>query len=82
MNTERTGDEANAGDGMLIDCAQCAMRETQACRDCVVTFILGATGGPVQLRQEESTALDNLAAAGLVPRLRLVPRGDGEAATG
>ncbi len=67
---------------MLIDCAQCAMRETQACRDCVVTFILGATGGPVELQQEESTALDNLAAAGLVPRLRLVPRGDGEVAAG
>ena len=25
---------------MLIDCESCAMRETAACEDCVVTYLL------------------------------------------
>lgn len=56
---------------MLVDCEQCAMRDTSACDDCVVTFLLG--GGPVDLSEKESEAINNLAEHGLVPRLRLVP---------
>jgi len=56
---------------MLIDCEQCAMRDTSACDDCVVTFLLSET--PVDLDDSEVTALANLAEEGLVPRLRLVP---------
>ena len=56
---------------MLIDCEQCAMQETNACDDCVVTFLLG--GGPLDLDRTEETALTNLAGEGLVPRLRLIP---------
>ncbi len=56
---------------MLIDCEQCAMQDTSACDDCVVTFLLG--GGPVELDESEEMALTNLAGEGLVPRLRLVP---------
>ena len=56
---------------MLIDCEQCAMQETSACDDCVVTFLLGV--GPVDLDESEEIALTNLAEEGLVPRLRLVP---------
>lgn len=56
---------------MLIDCDQCAMRDTSACDDCVVTFLIGAT--PVDLTESQTAAVDNLAAEGLVPRLRLVP---------
>jgi len=47
------------------------MRETSACDDCVVTFLL--SNGPVDLDETELTALSNLAGEGLVPRLRLVP---------
>jgi hypothetical protein len=57
---------------MIIDCQECAMRDTHACDDCVVTFLL--TPGPVELSDTEVEALDNLAGGGLVPRLRLVPR--------
>jgi len=57
---------------MRIDCDVCAMRNTDACRDCVVTFLLAA--GPVELNEAESEALGNLAEVGLVPRLRLIPR--------
>jgi hypothetical protein len=56
---------------MLIDCEQCAMRDTTACDDCVVTVLLSDC--PVDLSDSQVTAVDNLAAAGLVPRLRLVP---------
>ena len=56
---------------MLIDCDQCAMRDTSACDDCVVSCLLG--GGPVDLSQDQIEAMENLAEQGLVPRLRLVP---------
>jgi hypothetical protein len=56
---------------MLIDCEQCAMRDTSACDDCVVTCLLG--DGPVDLSDDQAQAMSNLADEGLVPRLRLVP---------
>ena len=56
---------------MIIDCEQCAMRDTSACNDCVVTFLIGQK--PVDLTDRQSEAMDNLAAEGLVPKLRLVP---------
>jgi hypothetical protein len=55
---------------MLIECEQCAMRDTSACDDCVVTFLL--VDGPLDLDESEVTALSNLAGEGLVPVLRLV----------
>jgi len=56
---------------MLIDCEQCAMRETSACDDCVVHCLLG--DAPVEFSDDVTTALDNLAEEGLIPRLRLIP---------
>ncbi|HLV90384.1 MAG TPA: hypothetical protein VKZ47_04845 [Acidimicrobiia bacterium] len=56
---------------MLIDCDHCALQGTSACDDCVVTFLIGST--PVDLTDNQTEAVDNLAAEGLVPRLRLVP---------
>jgi hypothetical protein len=47
------------------------MLHTPACGDCVVSFLLDE--GPLELDAVESEALDNLAAVGLVPRLRVVP---------
>jgi hypothetical protein len=55
---------------MLIDCETCLMRETTACRDCVVMVLF--SDGPLELDQDERAAIDTLADAGLVPRLRLV----------
>ena len=56
---------------MLVDCETCAMRDTSACDDCVVTCLLG--GGPIDLSDELVEAVANLAEAGLIPKLRLVP---------
>ncbi len=57
---------------MIIDCDSCAMRETSACDDCVVSCLLSAEG-PLDLDESEVSAIANLAGEGLVPRLRLVP---------
>jgi hypothetical protein len=54
---------------VVIDCDDCAVRGP-ACRDCVVSVLLGV---PATLSQDERTALEVLAEAGLAPRLRLVP---------
>lgn len=55
---------------MLIDCDTCLMRETTTCRDCVVMVLF--SDGPLELDGDERAAIDTLADAGLVPRLRLV----------
>ena len=55
---------------MLIDCDTCLMRETTACRDCVVMVLF--SDGPLELDGDERAAIDTLADAGLGPRLRLV----------
>jgi hypothetical protein len=58
--------------GMLtIDCAECVMRHTAACDDCVVTFVVGRRPGEaLVIDVEEERAVRMLASAGLVPRLR------------
>jgi hypothetical protein len=72
---------------MLIDCDSCAVRGP-ACRDCVVTVLLGAPTvrrtGPghrhntpdtgIDLDRKEQEAIAVLAGSGLVPPLRLVAR--------
>lgn len=66
---------------MLIDCHECVMQGTDACRDCVVTFLLDAPGPSVTLDGTEAEALRNLAEAGLIAPLRLIERhGEGTAA--
>ena len=59
---------------MLIDCDRCAMQDTTACGDCVVSHLLRLDDGPVEIAQGEAAALEALADHGLVPILRLVPR--------
>ena len=54
---------------MIIDCDDCAARGP-ACKDCVVSVLIGA---PDSLHDDECAALEALAEAGLAPRLRLVP---------
>lgn len=58
---------------MIIDCDGCSARP-HACSDCVVTVLLGMpqVGGTADLDAAEQTAVGVLAAAGLVPPLRLV----------
>jgi hypothetical protein len=56
---------------MLIDCDVCAVRGA-ACRGCLVSAVLGAPPTGVELDPAERQAVEVLADAGMVPRLRLV----------
>ncbi|EWC64067.1 hypothetical protein UO65_0594 [Actinokineospora spheciospongiae] len=56
---------------MLIDCDSCEVRG-DACKECVVSVLLGPPPG-LELDAAEQLAIDALAEAGLVPRLRLIP---------
>jgi hypothetical protein len=58
---------------MLIDCDTCEVRDL-ACGDCVVPVLLGVPAERLEIDDSERRALDVLAAAGMVPRLRLTPR--------
>jgi hypothetical protein len=58
---------------MLVDCDNCEVRGS-ACAGCVVSVLLGAPPSGVELDDSERRALAVLADAGMVPRLRLVPR--------
>lgn len=62
---------------MLIDCDSCAVKDLQ-CGDCVMTVLLGHSPGVYDAEDSEVRALEALAAGGLVPHLKLVPRTDGE----
>jgi hypothetical protein len=58
---------------ITIDCAECVMRQTTACDDCVVSFVVGREPGEaLVIDVEEERAVRMLANAGLVPRLRHV----------
>jgi len=59
---------------VLIDCDECAMQDTTACEDCVVTHLLRDVAGPIEVDVEQAEALEIMADAGLVPTLRLVRR--------
>ena len=51
---------------MIVDCDRCEVRGL-ACQDCVITVLLGALPGGVELDGTERLALDTLAEAGMVP---------------
>jgi hypothetical protein len=56
---------------VIIDCDSCRMRGV-GCSDCVVSVLLDAPE-TVEFDEPELRAIDALADAGLVPRLRLLP---------
>ncbi len=64
---------------MNIDCETCAMRASEACGDCVVTFLVRREpGDAIVIDVAEERAVRMLARAGLVPELRHLPRVAGQ----
>jgi hypothetical protein len=60
---------------LTISCDDCVMQHTDYCGDCVVTFICGREpDDAVVIDADEERAVRLLSGAGLVPRLRHVPR--------
>ena len=60
---------------LRIDCADCVMRDSDACDDCLVTFIAGRDpDDAVVIDVSEARAVRLLSRAGLVPEIRHRPR--------
>lgn len=56
---------------LTIDCDRCTMRLSDACKDCVVSFLLDRRpDDAVVIDAEEARALRLLERAGLAPSLR------------
>ena len=62
-------------DSFTIDCDCCTLRQSAACDDCVVTFLLGREADDaVVIDADEARAMRMLGRAGLVPELRFSSR--------
>jgi len=66
--------DLDEGGHMKISCDECVMQHSTVCKDCVVTYLLRESAGPVNLDVEEAEALGQMASVGLLPPLRLVRR--------
>jgi len=61
---------------LVIDCAECVLEGTDACSDCVVTWLVDREpGDAVVIDVAEVRALRALEVGGLVPTLRHTARG-------
>jgi hypothetical protein len=61
-------------DVLTIDCDTCVMQHTDACEDCVVSFVVGRDpGDALVIDVEEARAVRLFSGAGLVPGLRHTP---------
>lgn len=58
---------------MLIDCDDCTMKNSSACDDCIVTFLLDRPEGAVVFDVTEERALRALHDGGLTPPNRFQP---------
>ena len=69
---ERTSEQDIEHDAVLrIDCAECVLENTDACADCVVTWLVDhGDHGVVVVDLSEVRALRALQHGGLVPELR------------
>ena len=58
-----------------IDCGDCVLQGTDACEDCLVSFVLGREpDDAVVIDADEQRALRSLSRVGLVPTIRHASR--------
>jgi len=62
--------------GMLISCDDCRMQGTDACQDCVVSYILEKPEGAVVFDAAQERAIREMSRAGLLPDVRWQARTD------
>ncbi|MCB1030526.1 MAG: hypothetical protein KDA95_04265 [Acidimicrobiales bacterium] len=74
-SNRKPSDFSNTDSVLRIDCDECALQNSAACRDCLVPCILGYEVGPVVVDIAEARAVRLLAAGGLTPPLRHVYSG-------
>jgi hypothetical protein len=69
--SDTTASDTESEGGLTIDCDCCTLRDTTACDDCVVSFLLGREpDDAVVIDADEARAMRMLERAGLVPTLR------------
>ena len=74
MSYARETDDEPEG-GLTIDCDHCALQATDACSDCVVSFLLAREPDDADvIDADEARAMRMLGRAGLVPALRFSNR--------
>jgi hypothetical protein len=59
---------------LTIDCDDCTMKNTDACRDCVVSYVLDRPDGAVVFDATEERAIRTMGLAGLLPIVRFRPK--------
>jgi len=65
-----------ATEAFTIDCDRCALQDTDACGDCIVTFLCGVDADePVVVDLAEARAMRLLGEAGLAPPSRFSRQG-------
>jgi hypothetical protein len=75
LDDHENGLDGRADAVLRIDCAECALEGTDACGDCVMTFLCDRSpGDAVTIDLAEERAIRLLAEAGLAPGLRHVRR--------
>ena len=57
-----------------VSCDDCSLQATEACKDCLVTFLLGEESDAVIVDVMEARAMRMLQRAGLLPDLRFERR--------
>lgn len=58
-----------------VDCDRCVLADSEACDDCVVSFVVGRPERrAVVVNAQEARAVRLLSSAGLVPALRHLPK--------
>jgi hypothetical protein len=68
-------DRSEGDTDLVISCDDCVMQDTDACKDCLVSFILNREpGDALVIDATEARALRMLSRAGLVPGPRHVRR--------
>ncbi|MHB8680907.1 MAG: hypothetical protein ACYDA2_02280 [Acidimicrobiales bacterium] len=63
------------GATIAINCEECSLQDTDACDDCLVSFVLSREpDDAVVIDAEEARSIRALSKAGLVPALRFTSR--------
>ena len=71
MVLPRSVPDSSSSEPLLIDCDQCALQHTEACEDCIMTFLCGVEASePMVVDLAEARAMRLLGEAGLAPPLR------------
>ena len=59
---------------LILDCDDCVMKDSDACKECVVSYLVDRPEGAIVLDHEEERALRSLSDGGLLPEVRFKKR--------